>query len=634
MAISSTRIKFLDKENKILVKNFEDIDSNNIFSDIITPILSGEILEQFQGLQTLLDVQEGLSGLYRFITDMTVSNFSVKNIINGLDLMDPALAHLASTLTAIKSMSEEAVGVFMNTLLEVASDKLFDNPSLVNGYSTITNDTKVQIILASIDIFSIKLEQGSVSLSSITKEIKSTIKGVKDLSEASFTDVFNSIKDNKPTIDLNKVIAGTQVLPKDFYDEILEDEEPVPNSGSGGPATGPPAPGGGSMSGGVPQNGSNRFVDPYYDNLLVAYITIKRQYYRKYLVANVVSRNYPYEFYDILVGTEESVETEVFFNKTLSNSWISILHQNEAFLRYIGNCFGQMFFPANPGNTMALGSLKMFTNFICRLLKVALSHPFFVYLLDKHSGEYKHIDLSMSKFKNYITAPPAAFYLDNRDMVTFNAMNDAYETYKDVASKALVNHVKNVNPAKTFDNLSLPVIIAKYKCMLEVLQFIQGASTTSYYAGHALAMGISNQLGDFRGTSALTAIGMTEQDAILQEPSVPSLSQLIKNLSAAIKASPMVNPNPKESNENQAIITSLTSFSAKIDTYLYGDNSDTKIDSTLDSKELYDIMTETSYTPAPGDKPITGQNLDAEAYIALTVDIDRVTFSGDTVKII
>ena len=92
MPISSTRVKFLDKENKILVKNLKDIVSNDILSDILTPLTELDWLNQFDQLQSLLDLQQNIQDIYNMIRDGGIVQFLGSNFINSLNLTNPAIS--------------------------------------------------------------------------------------------------------------------------------------------------------------------------------------------------------------------------------------------------------------------------------------------------------------------------------------------------------------------------------------------------------------------------------------------------------------------------------------------------------------------------------------------------------------
>lgn len=234
MAISTTRVKFLDKENKVLVKPIKDFVSNAIFSDFVTSFLDTDLVSSFLGQQSLLDLQNGVNSLTTLLSDAAVSNFSVSTLLNGIDFSSPQLAHLATTIAAIKGMDDKTVNLFVSSLLEVATDKLTDNPSLVNLYQSVSNDIKTQTLLSSLDIFANKLSTGQTTLTGYSDQLKQTAGSDFDLVKVNT--LLAAVRSNTKTIDLSKVITGNATLASSFLAGLtaLEVKELKDAAGTGG----------------------------------------------------------------------------------------------------------------------------------------------------------------------------------------------------------------------------------------------------------------------------------------------------------------------------------------------------------------------------------------------------------------
>lgn len=164
MPISSTRIRYLDKENKVLVKDFSKIKDSTVFSDIRTPIYLTEeaFVEAQEGLRKLRDLQTGVSKIFAGLSDGSVANAVITNILNNQTLFNSgSLAGLAPIVSMIKAAPEVVVNTLMSTIMSEVTEKLYDNPSILDNYKTVSKDINVQIVVAALENFARKSEEAN-----------------------------------------------------------------------------------------------------------------------------------------------------------------------------------------------------------------------------------------------------------------------------------------------------------------------------------------------------------------------------------------------------------------------------------------------------------------------------------------
>ena len=242
MPISSTRVKFLDKENKILVKNLKDIVSNDILSDIVTPLTELDWLNQFDQLQSLLDLQQNIQDIYNMIRDGGIVQFLGKDFMKSINWASDQLKHMAPAIALIQQLDEESLNAFMGGLMSSAADKLFDNPSIFQNYKDITQDIKSQILLSALEVFGSRVSQGLVTVDSlinglgdgaadllngaaddvlgtsgVTASLRRTASSKKNLSGDTLTNLLKALSFSKTSFDPDKPVKGDYKIPDDFY---------------------------------------------------------------------------------------------------------------------------------------------------------------------------------------------------------------------------------------------------------------------------------------------------------------------------------------------------------------------------------------------------------------------------------
>ena len=159
MPISSTRIRYLDKENKVLVKDFSQIKNSTVLSDIRTPVfLTEEAFADAQNaLRQLRSLQTGISSIFAGLSDGSVANAVITNILNNQSLFNSgALANLGPIVNMIKNAPVATVNTLMSAIMSEVTDKLYDNPSLLDDYKKVSKDINAQIVIAALDNFAKK----------------------------------------------------------------------------------------------------------------------------------------------------------------------------------------------------------------------------------------------------------------------------------------------------------------------------------------------------------------------------------------------------------------------------------------------------------------------------------------------
>lgn len=152
MSVSTKRLQFLDKENKVLVKDFtKEVTGNAIYTNFVAPILTelglGSLLEGAQALDSLVN---NYSQLYERLSSPTEAAKMVETMLVGLDLADPRLADVAGMLSFLKNDLTGAKEQFLTEVLSQTSDSFINNPSLVTKYSAVSSNVQTQMLLSAL----------------------------------------------------------------------------------------------------------------------------------------------------------------------------------------------------------------------------------------------------------------------------------------------------------------------------------------------------------------------------------------------------------------------------------------------------------------------------------------------------
>ena len=233
MAISATRVRYLDKENKILVKNLEDITSNDILSDFLSPLTNMDWLKQLEGFETLQNIQQNIEDIYNLIEDGDIAKFLGTDFISSLDLSDPLLADLAPAIQYIKGLDDVSLNAFMSGLMDSAADKLYDNPSILHNYYRVTPDIKHQILLTALSTFSDKVSEGLLTTGTLVNTDADKAEDLLNegidavVPAAGVTASIANIGQNDDEDNLDGEALANQLKALSFSNTIVDPNEPV-----------------------------------------------------------------------------------------------------------------------------------------------------------------------------------------------------------------------------------------------------------------------------------------------------------------------------------------------------------------------------------------------------------------------
>lgn len=152
MSISTKRLQFLDKENKILVKDFtKDVIGNAIYTNFVAPILTQlGITSMIEGARALNALVDNYSALYQKLSSPEEAARMVSVTLTGLDLTDPRLADVSGVLNYLKNDTTGAKDQFITEVLSRTTDSFINNPSLIYKYKGVSSNVQTQMILSAL----------------------------------------------------------------------------------------------------------------------------------------------------------------------------------------------------------------------------------------------------------------------------------------------------------------------------------------------------------------------------------------------------------------------------------------------------------------------------------------------------
>ena len=152
MSISAKRLQFLDKENKIKVSDLTKLTGNDIVNDFVESVLTATgLMSAINAIKDLEKLADGLTDTFEKLTSPAAAASLVSGMLNGLDLADPALVSLKSTLEFLKTAPANIKADFVNAAMSAATQALMDNPTLVSKYSEISQNASVQFLLGALE---------------------------------------------------------------------------------------------------------------------------------------------------------------------------------------------------------------------------------------------------------------------------------------------------------------------------------------------------------------------------------------------------------------------------------------------------------------------------------------------------
>jgi hypothetical protein len=619
MAISSTRVKFLDKENKVLVKPIKDFTSNEIFSDFVTSILDSDLVNSILGNASLLNLQSGLTNLNNLIGDFDVSKFSINNLIKDIDFSNPALTHLGATVAAIKTMDEKTVALFMGSVLEVAGGKLLENPSLVNMYQGVTGDAKIQTLLSSLDVFSTRLTSGELTITGFTRSLKESSGGTVDL--VALDGLLAAITANTKVIDLIAVLPGDPKLAQTFLDQLIKDQE-VEEDEEVGIVVGEDDLVLGESTG-----------TAYTDTLLVAYLTIKRSYFRANAYRGIEVFMDPNTIDFLGVGDTMKTQVLSYFDRRTSDSFITPVYENDALLTYLGTLFYNLRLNAKSAAPLDYTRVNGLLVFAKTLIDNALTHPYFATMDSRFAAVINAQHPSVSEVVEYIKTIVEPF-----DLVSGfdrNATIDALKIQLDVITNRLVKlYSDSINKTKEIEGLGTPVLYVRYM-LVKLLMDSRVQTIESCYATIQVCEYLFDPIFTHTSDAQVGSLGFTAGTPMFVKESTAELNDNIENLYKALKASDIWTKAIADvPSANRAVYSSLKYFVYKAE-----DISDFGPTASwlADPNNVMTLKTAFEELPAnvvAGPVGMVPASLDTVAFVNKAVDIELVAFSGDRVRII
>lgn len=166
MTISPSRIRFLDKENKVLVQDFSDIGANVPLTNVETPMTieaMDAIDEAFRLLQSL---ERDIMSIVNALSDENIGRYLIDTLLNNLRLNLPNFPGLAVFINTLRSTNPAAFGGLINALIAEASNSIFDTPSLINIKA---GNTQQQVVNIALTNFAKKVQSGQADAAYIEK---------------------------------------------------------------------------------------------------------------------------------------------------------------------------------------------------------------------------------------------------------------------------------------------------------------------------------------------------------------------------------------------------------------------------------------------------------------------------------
>jgi hypothetical protein len=160
VTIASNRIRFLDRETRILVQDFSDLSDNTPLTDVETPF-SIEAMDLIEaGYAMLLTFGREIIALLDSLSDGNITDFLLNTILNNIRLNVPGFPAVAVFVNTLRNTNPQAFAGFVNALIADASNTIFETPSLIQSNS---GDVKSQIINIALNRFATRLANGEVT---------------------------------------------------------------------------------------------------------------------------------------------------------------------------------------------------------------------------------------------------------------------------------------------------------------------------------------------------------------------------------------------------------------------------------------------------------------------------------------
>lgn len=590
MAISSTRIKFRDKENKVLVKGLKDIKSNDIISNIVTPVLVNDLLTQVEGLGTLLDLQDNLSQLHRELKDKDLSQFNVKKVIGNLSLANPEFAQAAGAITAVRKLNKKDVGVFMTSLLEVTAQGVQDNPSMLQSPKEVSNQVKANSFVNALESFGKKVISGGANMSSVSRDLKQIAAGSDELGMRGVSEMIHQVQQASPEINAALELEQNFKL----SDRFFKDKTPAPVTTT-----------------------LNDRSD--IDALLVAYLSVKREYYRRVAALRMGQLMTAFPVDRIASDPVTLAALEAYLGVTTYHSYITVCFDHEAFL----SCLRTQLSAALVHHHSLVEGVPLPEAELLRLRLVksvesALRHPYLRNLAQQRSDVFVYLD------------SPLPFHTTDSDTAASLVVAKGY--IDDVIDLTVVKYLQGVKNTRDVEELCLPVLVTKYRTLLRLLQTGPWPESSHYATGFMQCMEICTSLFTISVRRDVAQCGVNPSLPLIP-PTLSSrfggyMETLVKTLSLSLIGTLAPEAVVSRGKEAETLYTFFArSFPQR-----------TGITAAAFNEEAYllsfhALMVEQPVPSSVKYAMITPLILDAEKYTTKAVDLERIAFCGGKVRI-
>lgn len=648
MPISATRVKFLDKENKILVKNLRDITSNDVLSNILTPLTDLEWLSQHDAFQSLIDLQQNLQDIYRMIRDGNISDFLGANFLNSLNLSDPALSHLAGTIALLKQLDSNSLNTFIGGLMASAADKLFDNPSIFQNYRGIGNDIKLQILLSSIDIFGSRVAQGLVTadtlmnslgdaangllgVSGVSSGLRNLNASVQGLNTSTINALLKALGSSTAKYDLDKPVTGNYTIPPNFYG----------NGGIGVEGNGSTTPGN-NGGGTTTPPGNGGYDQDYVLQLFKAMISIRREIYRRLAFDQV---NNIYWMTSYMVAEYNLISTlKAHIENFFLNSTVTMAHLGDGVFCFLRSLIMQKIHDYYYNkNSVLLGDTYNNLDAMRKAVDIMLRHVYMQELLKREDNAFNFLELGDTKTMEFLNS---MINKKDEDIPTLNFKKpdgilaeviESLETYyEQMLDKAIITYASKVNSSKDKDIVAIPMTYAKLKLAEKILATDPLKPPAAHKESEArifLCTYIFKSLFAEKVRPALTSNGYKVGRSILRYDFQENLNEHIYNFLTALSKHfvPDLSALRSTSLENKILFACYQSYTKIVGAVSSPDNYET--DGQL--IKIIGAFTQPSYELRGNYQEFfDSPNLSVREYTEMSLPLSKFKYANRKVKIV
>lgn len=171
MTISRNRIRYLDKENKVLVQDFSDISVNIPMTDVETPMTIEAMDAIDEAFRYLQSIQNEILDIVDFLTSENIGQLLIDTLLNNLRLNLPGFPQVAMFIQSLRNLNPAILGGIVNALMMEMSAKVLDNPSLINRKD---KNVQQQLMNLALTEFGRKLQSGEITPAYIQQLANST----------------------------------------------------------------------------------------------------------------------------------------------------------------------------------------------------------------------------------------------------------------------------------------------------------------------------------------------------------------------------------------------------------------------------------------------------------------------------